>query len=167
VRPEHSESRAAVDARVDTLTPFWVVWQLEENTGPKSERLRLGHENIRPMNVNTRFDLVVYSTRFGARDETPAFLNYRMHHLDEIEYDVIWKRFWPLVIEIDEKPENIRLLLHHVQFFAETYRVYALHVKFVKLFKRNLKDSTIHEDVCPRTLVCEPFLHTTCKGQRL
>jgi hypothetical protein len=29
------------------------------------------------------------------------------------------------------------------------------------LFKRNLKDSTIHEDVCPRALVCEPFLHTT------
>ena len=33
VRPEHSESRAAVDARVDTLTPFRVVWKFEEDPG--------------------------------------------------------------------------------------------------------------------------------------
>jgi len=149
------------------LTPFWVVWQLEENTSPKGERFRLGHENIRPMNVYARFYLCVHVTRFGACDETPAFLYDGMHHLDKIEYDVIWKRFWSLVVEVDEKPENIRLLLHHVQLFAETYRVHALHVKFVKLFKRNLKNPTIHKDVCPRALVCEPFLHTTCKGQRL
>jgi hypothetical protein len=116
------------------------------------------------MDVNTRFYLCVHVTRFGTRDDTPTFLNHGMHHLDKIEYDVIWKRFRSLVIEIDKKPENIRLLLNHVQLFAETYRMYALCVKFVKLFKRNLKNPTIHEDVCPRTLVCQPFLHTVYKG---
>jgi hypothetical protein len=87
-----------------------------------------------------------------------------MHHLDEIDYDVIWKGLWALVIEVHEKLEHVSLLLHHVQFFAETYCVYALYVKFVKLFVWNLKNSTIHKDVRPRALVCEPFLHSvmTC-----
>jgi len=113
------------------------------------------------MNVNTRLHLIVHVTRFSTCDETPTLLDHGVHHLDKIEYDVIWKCLWAFVIEIDEKLEHVRLLLHHVQFFAEAYCVYALDVKFVKLFKRNLKDSTIHEDVCPRALVCEPFLHTT------
>ena len=113
------------------------------------------------MNVNTRLHLRVHHSRFGTCDDTPTLLDDGMHHLDEIENSVIWERLRTLVIEIDEKLEHVRLLLHHVQFLAETYCVYALYVKFVKLFKRNLKDSTIHEDVCPRTLVCEPFLHTT------
>ena len=85
-----------------------------------------------------------------------------MHHLDEIENSVIWERLRTFVIEIDEKLEHVSLLLHHVQFLTETYCMYTIYVKFVKLFKRNLKNSTIHEDVCPRTLVCEPFLHTVC-----
>jgi hypothetical protein len=142
------------------LTPFGVVWQLEKDPSPKSKRLRLGHENIRPMNVNTRFYLCVHVTRFGSCDETPTFLYDGMHHLDKIEYDVIWKRLWTLVVEIDEKLEHVSLLLDHVQLLAEAYSVYALYVKFVKLFKRNLKNSTIHKDVCPRALVCEPFLHS-------
>jgi len=115
------------------------------------------------MDVYTRFDLVVHVTRFGTRDETPTLLNHGMHHLDEIEYDVIWERLWTLVVEIDEKLEHVRLLFNNVNLLAEAYRVYTLYVKFVKLFKRNLKNSTIHEDVGPRTLVCEPFLHTVYK----
>jgi hypothetical protein len=112
------------------------------------------------MNVNTRFHLIVHVTRFGTCNETPAFLDYGMHHLDKVEYDVIWKCLWTLVVKIDEKLEHIRLLLDHVQFLARAYCVYTLYVKFFKLFKRNLKDSTIHEDVCPWTLVSRPFLHT-------
>ena len=83
-----------------------------------------------------------------------------MHQGREFEDSLVWERLGALVVEIDEKLENIRLLLHHVQLFAEAYRVYALYVKFVKLFVRNLKNSTIHEDVCPWALVCEPFLHS-------
>jgi len=113
------------------------------------------------MNVHTRLHLCVHVTRFGTCDETPALLNDGMHQRSEFENSFIWKRLWALVIEIDEKLEDIRLLLHHVQFLTEAYCVYALDVKFVKLFKWNLKDSTIHEDMRPRTLVCEPFLHTT------
>jgi hypothetical protein len=112
------------------------------------------------MDVHTRFDLVVHITWFSACDDTSTLLDDGVHHLDEIENSVIWERLWTFVIEIDEKLEHVSLLLHHVQFLTETYCVYALYVKFVKLFKRNLKDSTIHEDVCPRTLVCEPFLHS-------
>jgi len=113
------------------------------------------------MDVDTRLHLCVHVTWFSACDDASTLLDDGMHHLDEIEYDVIWERLWALVIEIDEKLEDIRLLLHHVQFFTEAYCMYALDVKFVKLFKWNLKDSTIHEDVRPRALVCEPFLHTT------
>jgi hypothetical protein len=87
-----------------------------------------------------------------------------MHHLDEIENSVIWKGLWTLVIEIDEKLEHVSLLLHHINLLTETYGMYTLDVKFFKLFKRNLKNSTIHKDVCPRALVCEPFLHTVYKG---
>jgi hypothetical protein len=66
------------------------------------------------MDVYTRFDLVVHDSRFSACDETSTFLDYGMHHLYEVENDVIWKRLWSFVIEIDEKSENIRLLLHNV-----------------------------------------------------
>jgi hypothetical protein len=78
------------------------------------------------MNVYTRFDLVVHVTRFSACDETSTFLDNGMHHLDKIENDVIWKCLWSLVIEIDEKPEHVSLLLHDVQFLPESYRVYTL-----------------------------------------
>ena len=111
------------------------------------------------MDVNTRFHLCIHVTRFGTCDETPTLLHNGMHHFDKVEYHLIWKRLWALVVEIDEKPENIRLLLHNVQFLTESYRMYTFYVKFVKLFKRNLKNPTIHKDVCPRALVCEPFLH--------
>jgi hypothetical protein len=116
------------------------------------------------MNVHASLHLVVHVTRFGTCDDASTILDDGMHHLDEIENSVIWERLWSLVIEIDEKPEHVRLLLHHVNFLTEAYCMYALDVKFVKLFKRNLKDSTIHEDVRPRTLVCEPFLHSVYKG---
>jgi hypothetical protein len=160
VRPEHPESRAAVDARVNTLTPFRIVWQLEQDPSTKSERLGLGYENVRPMDVNTRFNLVVHDSRFCSCDDTSTLLNHGVHQRREFEDSLVWKRFGALVVEIDEKLEHVRLLLDYVQFFAEPYRVYALYVKFVKLFIRNLKNSTIHEDVCPRALVCEPFLHS-------
>jgi hypothetical protein len=116
------------------------------------------------MNVNTRFHLIVHITRLGTCDETPTFLNDRMHHLDKVEYDVIWKCLWTLVVKIDEKLENVSLLLDHVQFLACAYCMYTLYVKFFKLFKRNLKNSTIHKDVCSWTFVSRPFLHTVYKG---
>jgi len=112
------------------------------------------------MDVYTRFYLFVHVTRFGSRDDTSTLLNHGMHQRREFEYSVIWKRLRALVVEIDEKLEHVRLLLHHVQLFAEPYRVYALYVKFFKLFIRNLKNPTIHEDVCPRALVCQPFFHS-------
>jgi hypothetical protein len=142
------------------LTPFRIVRQLEQDTSAKSERLRLGHENVRPVDVYARFHLRVHVTRFSPCDETPAFLYDGMHQRRQFEDSLVWERLGALVVEIDEKLEHISLLLHHVQLFAETYCVYALYVKFVKLFVRNLKDSTIHEDVCPRALVCEPFFHS-------
>jgi hypothetical protein len=116
------------------------------------------------MDVNTRFDLVVHITWFSACDDTSTLLDDGVHHLDEIEYDVIWERLWALVIEVHEKLEHVSLLLHHVNLLAESYCVYALYVKFVKLFKRNLKNSTIHEDVCPWAPVRRPFIHSvmTC-----
>ena len=111
------------------------------------------------MDVHTSLHLCVHYSRLGTRYDTPTRLNDRMHHLDEIEYDVIWKRLWALVIEVHEKLEHVSLLFNHVQFFAEADRMYALYVKFVKLFVRNLKNPTIHKDVSPWALVCEPFFH--------
>jgi hypothetical protein len=112
------------------------------------------------MDVNPRLDLVLDHSRFGTCDDTPTLLDHGMHQRSEFEDSVIWERLWTLVIEIDEKLEHVSLLFHHVNFLADAYSVYALYVKFVKLFKRNLKNSTIHEDVGPRALVCEPFLHS-------
>jgi hypothetical protein len=112
------------------------------------------------MDVNPRFHLCVHDSRFGTRDDTSALLDHGMHHRSKFEDSFVWKCLWTLVIEIDEKLENVRLLLHHVQLLAEAYCVYTFYVKLVKLFKRNLKNSTIHKDVRPRALVCEPFLHT-------
>jgi hypothetical protein len=116
------------------------------------------------MDVNTGLDLSVNYPRFGTCDDTSTLLDYGMHQRSEFEDSFIWERLGALVIEIDEKLEHVCLLLHDVNLLAETYSVYALYVKFVKLFKRNLKNSTIHEDVCPWALVCEPFLHSvmTC-----
>jgi hypothetical protein len=161
VRPEHSEPRATVDARVDTLTPFRIVWQLEQNTGSKSERLGFCYENIRPMDVHSGLHLGVHDSRFGTCDDASTFLDHGMHRRSEFEDSIIWERLWAFVVKIDEKLENVRLLLHDVKFLAEAYRVYTFYVKFFKLFKRNLKNSTIHKDVCPWALVCSPFLHTT------
>jgi hypothetical protein len=158
--PEHPKTGTTVDARVDALTPFWVIGQFEEDSCPKSERLRLGHKHVGPMDVNTGLHLRVHLSRFGACDDTPTFLNHRMHRRREFEDDVIWKRFGPLVIEVNEKLEHVRLLFHDVNLFAESNRVYTLYVKFVKLFVRNLKNSTIHEDVGPWALVCRPFIHS-------
>jgi hypothetical protein len=112
------------------------------------------------MDVYTRLDLVLDHSRFGTRDDTSTLLDHGMHQRREFENSFIRKRFGALVIEIDEKLEHVSLLLHHVQLFTETYCVYTFYVKFVKLFVRNLKDSTIHKDVRPRALVCEPFLHS-------
>jgi hypothetical protein len=112
------------------------------------------------MDVNPRFHLCVHDPRFGTRDDTSSFLDHGMHRRSEFEDSFVWKCLWTLVIEIDEKLEHIRLLFHNVQLLAEAYCVHTFYVKLVKLFKRNLKNSTIHKDVRPWSLVCEPFLHT-------
>jgi hypothetical protein len=83
-----------------------------------------------------------------------------MHRRREFENDVIWKRLWSFVIEVDEKLEHVRLLFHDVNLFAESNGMYTLYVKFVKLFVRNLKNSTIHEDVCSWAFVRRPFIHS-------
>ena len=111
------------------------------------------------MDVYSGFYLTVHRSRFGTCDDTPTLLDHGMHQRSEFEDSVIWERLRAFVVEIDEKLEHVSLLFHHVNLFSETYCVYALYVKFVKLFVRNLKNSTIHKDVCPRALVCEPFLH--------
>jgi hypothetical protein len=167
VRPEHSEPRSTVDARIDTLTPLWIPGEFEKNTSTKGERFRFGDENVRPMNVNSGLHLGVHVTRFGTCDETSTFLDNGMHQRSEFKDSFIWEYLWTFVIEIDEKLEHVSFLLHHIQFLTEAYCVYTLYVKFVKLFKWNLKNSTIHKDVRPRTLICEPFLHTMCKEQIL
>jgi hypothetical protein len=113
------------------------------------------------MDVNPRFYLCVHDSRFSTCDDTSALLDHGMHHRSKFEDSFVWKSLWTLVIEIDEKLENVGLLFHNVQFLAEAYCVHTFYVKLVKLFKRNLKNSTIHKDVRPRALVCEPFLHTT------
>ena len=110
--------------------------------------------------MNTSLHLCVHLSRFGACDDTPTLLNDGMHRRREFEDGFIWKRFGSFVIEIDEKLEYVRLLLHDVNLFAESNGVYTLYVKFVKLFVRNLKNSTIHKDVCPWTFVCGPFIHS-------
>jgi hypothetical protein len=66
------------------------------------------------MDVHTRLHLTVYITRFGTRDDTATLLDDGMHQFYEIDNDVIWKRLWTFVIEIDEKPENVCFLLHHI-----------------------------------------------------
>jgi hypothetical protein len=112
------------------------------------------------MDVYARLHLCVHDSRFGTCYDTSALLDHGVHQRGEFDDSFVWERFGALVVEIDEKLEHVSLLLHHVELFAEPYRVYALYVKFVKLFKQNLKNSTIHEDVCPRALVCEPFFHS-------
>ena len=111
------------------------------------------------MDVNPCLDLVLDHSRFGACDDTPTLLDDGMHQRREFENSVIWESLWTLVVEIDEKLEHVSLLLDHVNLLTESYCVYTFYVKFVKLFVWNLKNSTIHKDVGPRALVCQPFLH--------
>jgi hypothetical protein len=66
------------------------------------------------MDMNTRLHLIVNNTRFGACDETSTLLDHGMHDRGEFEYCFIWKRILALVIEIDEKPENVCFLLHYI-----------------------------------------------------
>jgi hypothetical protein len=66
------------------------------------------------MDVYSGFHLVVHYSRFGTRDDTSPFLDYGMHRHSEFEDSFVWESLLTLVVKIDEKLKNVRLLLHDV-----------------------------------------------------
>lgn len=95
-----------------------------------------------------------------ARDETPS-RNDGTHFLDHLEKELIRNLLRALVIQIDEKSKNIRLLLDDIDPSASTDGRHVLDIECVRVSQRNIQNSAIHEDVCPWSIGCPPFFKHT------
>jgi hypothetical protein len=155
VRPEHPEPASAVDARVDKFRPFWTV-EFHQNFRPVSERLLSRHERIRPVNVDAGLLESVHLSNRCARDETPTRDDVA-HLLEHLEQELVRDCHRALVIEVDEKSKNIRLLFDDVNLSASPESRNVLDVKGVRVGQRNVKNSAIHEHVRSGSVQRPPF----------
>jgi hypothetical protein len=159
MRPEHPESASTIDARVDKFRPFWTI-QFHEDFCPVGERLLSRHERIRPVNMDPGLLESIHLSNRSARDETPT-RNDVAHLLEHLEQEFVGDRLWTLVVEIDEKSKDIRLLFDDVNLSAPSDSRNVLDVKGVRVRQWNVKNSTIHQHVRSGPVERPPFFKHT------
>src|SRR5210317_125964 len=114
----------------------------------EGNRRSLVHDKTRPVQMNTRLNLITTWFRVSHRDDTiPATMTFHLVTYDFTDiFDIIeTEGFLTLVIDINEKVVPLTLLFHDVEFLTTTNSFYVLFVKHVQFIKWHGKDTTVHE----------------------